>query len=210
MKKIIVVIAFALFLSLNANAQKCAVGTNLLDWANLVTVNASVDYPIARHLSLIGEVRWNGFKLEYDLTNIDHSGINHPGIYQNRKFEIAAGVRYWPWHVLSGFNVGGKLLYKDYANSGMYYMALEKGKKVAAAITAGYSIMLTKNLNLEIGVGGYAGYDFDYRTYDCPVCLRPVDRPELHNQQYLPSDVARPRWFADLENVYLTVYYIFL
>lgn len=210
MKKIFGIIAFVLIMSLNANAQKCAVGTNLLDWANLATVNATVDYPIARHLSFMGEVRWNGIRCEYPLVQAEHSGIDHQGIFQNKKFEIAAGVRYWPWHVLSGFNVGGKLLYKDYANSGMYYMALEKGKKVAAAITAGYSIMLTKNLNLEVGIGGYAGYDFDYRIYDCPICMNPVDRPELYNQQRLPADIARPRWFADLENVYLTFYYIFL
>lgn len=202
MKKILGITILAVLMSLNASAQKCAVGTNILDWANLVTVNATVDCPVARHLSLTGEVRWNG--LDYKDPKIEHA------IYQNNKFEVAAGVRYWPWHVLSGFNLGGKLLYKEYANSGMYHSAFETGKRAGAALTAGYSIMLTKHLNLEIGIGGYAGYDFEYRVYDCPVCMNPVDSPVMFQQQKLHSDVSRPHWFADLENVYLTFYYIFL
>lgn len=214
MKKLLVVVLLLLAFGTMARAQKCAVGTNVLDWANLATVNANVDYAISRHLSLVGEARWNGVKFK----DPDPLFLGHRYV-ENKKFQLSAGVKYWPWYVFSGLNIGAKAFYKSYQNSGMFTDDLETGKRAALGLSVGYSFMITKHINIEVGVGGFAGYNFQYARYDCP-CPECVEKGPVDLTSKLSYGFDRvlisgakaqgPGFAYGLENIYLTLYYIFL
>lgn len=44
-----------------------------------------------------------------------------------------------------------------------------EGDRFGALLGAGYSYMLSKWLNVELGFGFWGGYD-SFRSYDCPTC----------------------------------------
>ena len=69
-------------------AQKWSIGTNLLDYANFLTINAETGVSLHQHWSLTAEGRYNPFYFQ---------GRSHR--IQNKKLAISAGARYWPFFV---------------------------------------------------------------------------------------------------------------
>ena len=61
-----------------------------------------------------------------------------------------------------------------------------EGDRIGSGITGGYTFMLNPHLNLEVGLGVWAGYD-KYVRYECPRCGRIVGQ----GSQFflLPDDV---------------------
>ena len=163
MKKIVISLLLAV-LGLNGAAQEWSLSTNAADYADFGTLNAEMGYAFARHWNALAGVRYNPFTFHAD---------GEP--MQNRQRTFSAGVRYWPWHIYSGWWMGGKLQYQEYNRGGIRSLQTREGERIGTGLSAGYTYMLTPWLNLDFGLGIWAGRD-RYTVYSCPVCGMTEDR----------------------------------
>lgn len=160
LRRLAVAVASFLLLSLAASAQKWSVGTNLVDYANVGTLNLDAGVGIGQHWSLAASARYNPWTFREDT----------PDQFQNRKQSYAFGVRWWPWHVFSGWWVNGGLQYQEYNRGGWIFGDTTfEGDAAGAAFSAGYTLMLHRALNIEFGAGFWGGYTW-YKEYSCPTC----------------------------------------
>jgi hypothetical protein len=149
-----------LALPLGASAQRFSVGTNAVDWITLGTINAEASVAASQHISV-------------------HIGAElNPWTFrageQDRQFQIRqnsywGGVRWWPWHVYSGWWAGGDLRYTVYNEGGIIKRETEEGNAFGAGAYGGYSIMLSEWWNLDLGFGILGGWK-RYTRYACPLC----------------------------------------
>lgn len=143
-----------------AGAQKFSVGTDLLGYARLGTLNIEASYALNRYWSLVAGARYNPFTFRKG--DPDRQ-------FQARQQSYCAGVRVWPWHTWSGWWFAGKLRYQEYNEGGIISPTTEEGDRFGAGIYSGYTHMLGPHFNLELGVGLWAGMS-SYREYSCPEC----------------------------------------
>ena len=171
----IFLIVVATGLQAPAHAQKLAVSTNALDYADFGTLNAEVSYSLSRHWGLTAGVRYNPFMYTSD---------GHELSARQRAF--SAGTRYWPWHVFSGWWFSGKVQYQEYNRGGITSLQTREGDRYGVGAGAGYTYMLTPHLNIEFGLGGWLGLDV-FTEYDCPVCG--ITQASGHRFFILPNDL---------------------
>lgn len=99
MKKLFLFLFLSIYsLSLTAqdNGAQFSVGTNLVGYANLVTINAEVGMSVAKKWSVLVHGKYNPFVFsEGEQKQMQHKQIT-----------AGAGIRFWPWHVNSGWFVG--------------------------------------------------------------------------------------------------------
>lgn len=176
-RTIIVAISFLLAILPESSAQTASVSTNLVGYANLATLNLEAAYPFARHWTVNAGVKYNPFT--FDL------GVGRE-YARNRQQSYAAGVRFWPWHVLSGWWVAGNARYQEYNYGGVFDDRTEEGDRVGVSVGGGYSHMLGKHFNIEFGLGVWGGYDW-FTVYSCPKCGQTEDAGQKFF--FLPSDV---------------------
>lgn len=141
-------------------AQKMSLSVNLLECANLGTLNMDASYALDRHWSLTFGARYNPFTY--------HEG-NPDRQFQYRQQSYAAGVRLWPWHIMSGWWFAAKFRWQEYNAGGMFSQQTREGDRYGGGLYAGYAHMLAPHLNLEFGVGMWAGADV-FTVYSCPSC----------------------------------------
>ena len=153
----VAVVLFYVF-STPCKAQNMSLSTNLLDYANFMTLNAEGSYALDRHWSATAQLRYNPFS--YSIGGND---------VQNKQQAYAAGLRYWPWHVYSGWWMEAQLQYQEYNSGGISSAKTREGDRYGLGAAAGYSHMLRERLNLEFGIGLWGGWD-KYVVYNCPVC----------------------------------------
>lgn len=147
MKKLFTVIILTLLLASGLKAQKVSLSTNFVDWAALGTVNAEGGLSISQHFSLTCGVRYNPWSFTSDDREI-----------KNQQTIISLGTRYWPWYVFSGWWVSGKVQYMDFTNTGIWRPALHEGKgAMGFGLGGGYTRMISKHLNLDVGIGLWGG-----------------------------------------------------
>ena len=166
MKKFFLALAVFASVSSGAAAQSVSVSTNVMGYVNLGTMNLEASYALAQHWSLNAGLKYNPFSW-------DTGGGEK--VLQNRQQVYAIGTRYWPWHVYSGWWVAGKGQYQEYSMVEMSSQELQQGDRLGAGLTAGYSYMLHKHFNIELGLGGWVGQD-RYTVYSCPRCGRKLDQ----------------------------------
>jgi hypothetical protein len=118
-------------------------------------------YAAGRHWSARAGVRYNPFEYKRDEDPSNN--------YRNRQISYALGVRYWPWHVYSGWWLSGNAQYQQYNYGGIFSKKTREGDRVGMALGAGYTYMLHPRLNLEFGFSMWGGYE-GYTEYECPVC----------------------------------------
>ena len=161
MKRLILIGLLGLVLPLTCAAQKWTVQTNFLDWAALGTVNAEVGMSVSQHFSLMVGGRYNPW---------DFHTHNPEALVQNRQETAYLGVRYWTWYVNSGFWMAAKAQYMhSFSHTGIWRAALKEGRNgFGGALSLGYTFMLSKHFNLEIGAGGWAGVFQHYGFYSSP------------------------------------------
>lgn len=145
--RIIAVVILLIGASRVAQAQNFAVSTNVMSWANLGTINAEGALSIQRHVSLHAGAAVN----PWELTSPTSIRI------RNRQYGGYLGVRYWPWHVYSEWWVGAKLQYKNFDQIGLTSANATKGNAFGPGISGGYTLMLSQNVNLELGLGIWGG-----------------------------------------------------
>ena len=145
-------------------AQNWNLSTNVAGYADYGTLNAEVGYGLGRHWNAAASVRYNPFSYTSDGEPL-----------QNRQRSIAAGARYWPWHIYSGWWLGLSAQLQEYNRGGIRTPETREGERYGAGVSGGYAYMLTPWLNLDLGVGFWGGWD-RYAVYDCPVCGLTRDR----------------------------------
>ena len=160
MRRFIVTALLAVLSSLIMSAQKLSISTNLIDYACLGTLNAEVSYTMSQHWSLTAGVKYNPFT--FHKSDADRQ-------FQNRQQSYALGVRYWPWHSLSGWWISGRVRYQEYNRGGLISRETEEGDKVGLGLSAGYTYMISKHFNMEFGIGVWGGRAWS-RRFSCPVC----------------------------------------
>lgn len=177
LKRVGVAAVLLLFSTLCATAQKWALSTNIVDWANLATINAELSYAPAQHWSINASARCNPFTF--------HTKTGKQ--FQERGQSYALGVRWWPWHVMSGWWVAAKLQYQQYNVGGIISSRTEEGDAAGFAFGGGYTYMLHPHVNIEFGLGAWTGYKW-YTAYSCPKCGLTIDKG--HKAFILPNEVS--------------------
>ncbi|MBQ8022009.1 MAG: DUF3575 domain-containing protein [Bacteroidales bacterium] len=156
MKRLFLILALTVSASLSA--QEWNLSTNVAGYADFGTLNAEIGYAFARHWNAAASFRYNPFQYESDGEPL-----------QSRQRSFAAGVRYWPWHIYSGWWLAGRARYQEYNRGGIRSPETREGERYGAGMAGGYTYMLTPWLNLEVGLGVWGGLD-RYVLYECPVC----------------------------------------
>lgn len=156
---IIIVVALAVTAPTLLKAQRISISTNLADYANFATFNIEGAYALNQHWSVFAKGAYNPFTFNKGTA----------GQIQHRLFSISAGSRYWFWHFNSGWFAGAKLQYSIYNYGGLVSRRTEEGMGYSVGLFGGYAIMLTPNLNLELGIGLLGGIK-DYVRYKCQNC----------------------------------------
>lgn len=170
-----IMLALAISICLSATAQELSVSTNVADYINFGTLNMEASYGFARHWSAGADVKYNPFTFTSD-----------SGQKQNRQRSFSAGIRYWPWHIYSGWWIAGNLRCQEYNVGGVKSEETSEGDRLGGGVQGGYSYMISQHLNLNVGAGVWAGKD-TYMVYACPRCGRVVDSGSKFF--FLPSDI---------------------
>lgn len=168
-------VVLLLSVSAVASGQKFSVGTNVVGYANLGTLNIEAEYAVAKRWTVSVGAKYNPFSYEAQ-------GVE----FQNRQQLYAVGVRFWPWHTYSGWWIAGKLQYQEYNAGGILSEKTEEGDRFGAGITAGYTYMLHPKINLQLGLGFWGGVS-RYTVYTCPTCGITEDKG--FKGFFLPNDI---------------------
>lgn len=137
------------------HAQKFALSTNLVEWANFATANLDASLSVSQHVSLFVGGKYNPWKFE------TRKGMP---VFENQTTAYA-GMRYWPWYVYSGWWIGAKLKYMDFSESGVLRPKLFEGKSIGGGLSFGYTLMIHERFNIEIGGGIWGGRHLEYAKY---------------------------------------------
>lgn len=174
--KILAFLALLFAAAQNASGQKFSASTNIMGYADFGTLNAEISTALAKNWTINAFAEYNPWTFKAKSSPM-----------QNRKQSYALGVRYWPWHVYSGWWFSLKMQYQEYNRGGIFSPETEEGDAYGAAVSAGYTLMLTKFLNLEFGLGIWGG-NTKYTCYSCPVCGRITDKGS--KLFVLPDEIA--------------------
>lgn len=99
----------------------------------------------ALSVNLVDYVDWGTVQgsIQYGISR--HVSIDATARVNRQSQIFSAGARWWPWYIYSGWWLKG-LAQVDSA-----------GESYGAGVSLGYSLILTSWLNLDFGVGGWAG-----------------------------------------------------
>ncbi|MCR5708983.1 MAG: DUF3575 domain-containing protein [Bacteroidales bacterium] len=178
-------------------AQTPSISTNLLDWANLGTLNVQAGVSVSRHLSLQTGVRYNPWR---------YGSPERGNALQNCARTVSAGMRWWPWNVYSSWWVGSRAIVEEYNRGGLFGRQLtEEGVAAGVSIGAGYSRMLAPHWNLDLGLGLWGGRA-RYTQYRCPRCGRVVSSGATAGEPVS----NRSKWFIQpSDDVQVSLIYVF-
>ena len=193
MKKLIATLLSLLFIiffgAAAATAQTWAVAVNAADAVELGTIGVEGSAAVGQHWSIHANAKVNPWTFGRRDTSADNNGLfqsPNPDQKQDRKQVYAAGVRWWPWNVYSGWWVGGKAQYQEYNRGGVFTKTAEEGDDFGAALSGGYSLMLKEHWNLDFGLGVWGGWT-KYRKYEYPENGKLIEQG--HKWFFLPNEV---------------------
>lgn len=164
-----VIFLLSVLMASEAGAQEFSLSTNVLGYVDLATLNMEASMGVSRHWTVNMNVKYNPF------TFPGREGVADQ--MQARQRTVALGGRYWPWHILSGWWLAGKVQYQEFNIGGLTEAETREGDRIGAGLTGGYTYMLSPHINLEAGAGLWAGHEV-YTVYACPECGRKVDSGE--------------------------------
>lgn len=150
--------ALLVWIAAPLRAQTVSLSTNILEYANLGTINVEASCGVARHWTVSAGARYNPFSFGEGEEEV-----------ASRQRSIMAGARYWPWHVFSGWWMSGKLRYQEYNVGGPLFPEAVQGDRYGGGVAGGYTYMVGRHFNLDFGLGFWAGYDV-YTSYRCLHC----------------------------------------
>ena len=155
-------------ISLPLSARKISVSTDLIGYASLGTLNAEVSYAISQKWSVGVGLKYNPFTFNKGQPDKQ---------FQLRQRSAHLGVRFWPWHTGSGWWFAGKARAQEYNWGGIFSRQTEEGIRLGAGLALGYTHMISRHFNIELGAGLWGGY-ISCKKYSCPVCGMTVDSRE--------------------------------
>lgn len=164
-RKILICAVLMMVISLCACAQRLQISTNAMDLMCLGTLNGEVNYAVSQHWSVGVSGKFNPFTY-----NKGSEGRE----FQLRQRSVAAGARWWPWHVYSGWWLSAGARLQEYNMGGILSPETEEGIRYGGGVTAGYSHMVSTHLNVEFGLGVWGGMK-SYTIYSCPKCGTRID-----------------------------------
>lgn len=159
MKRGILVLLLTI-LSTSLFAQRFSVGTNAVDLLSLGTLEAEASVAVSQRFSL---------HVGAELNPWTWNSQNEDRQLQNRENSYWGGVRFWPWHVYSGWWAGIDGRYSIYNRGGIFKRQTEEAEAYGGGLYGGYSIMLSDMWNLDLGLGAWGGWK-TYTIYACPKC----------------------------------------
>lgn len=162
MKRIMIIAALLMLPLTMCRAQQWSVSTNAVDWLNFGTMNIEAGVAVAQHLSVSAGVRYNPWTFNASSPQTQ---------LQNRDLTCRGGVRWWPWHIYSGWWFAAMGQYQEYNRGGILSPRTEEGDAFGLSLSAGYTLMIHKYVNLEFGAGLWGGQKA-YTTFACPSCGR--------------------------------------
>lgn len=166
--------AILLLANFPAFSQEFSVSTNVLDYASGGTLNLAASWGVARHFSLEASGKYNPFSFSAG-----------PGEWYYKQRSAAVGARWWPWCVYSGLWAGARLRWQEFARVRKGSPESREGDRYGLSLSAGYSFMLGPHFNLDVGLGGWMG--FEKRTvYACQHCGNQTEKSD--GFFILPSD----------------------
>ena len=177
MKHKIIITLLLIALPIFCSAQDWSVSTNAMDYVSLGTLNAEVSMATGRHISINASARINPWTF--------HKGDPSKQM-QNRQQTYAVGVRYWPWHIYSGWWMSDMAQYQEYNRGGIISATTEEGDAYGLSIGAGYSLMLHEHWNLDFGLSLWGGQK-TFVTYACPSCGKITEKGA--KWFFLPNDL---------------------
>lgn len=170
-----VVILLMLLTARQLGAQDLSISTNVIDYVNLGTFNLEASYGISKNWTVNASAKYNPFTYRPQGDEL-----------RSRQRSVSAGVRYWPWHIFSGWWLSTSLRYQEYNIGGYESLMTQEGDRFGGTFGGGYSYMLTPSLNLEFGLSFWTGYDI-YTRYACATCGKKLgDGTKFF---MLPSDI---------------------
>ena len=107
-KKAILMAILAACISLSCHAQRWALATNVLDYANFGTLNLEGSLATGQHWSMTAVAKFNPFHYQKQ---------GEPLSARQQLYGL--GVRFWPWHAYSGWWAGTRLQYQEYNRGGI-------------------------------------------------------------------------------------------
>lgn len=185
MKKATLLLTALFCLIFSAQAQDFSASTNLMDYVSLGTINAELSAATGRHITLNVSARVNPWTY--------HTGDTDRQM-QNRHQTYSFGVRYWPWHVYSGWWISGMAQYQEYNRGGVFSKKTEEGDAYGVSPGAGYSLMLHEKVNLDFGLSFWVGHK-KYVSYACTSCGEITDKGA--------------KWFVMPNEIRIAIAYIF-
>lgn len=161
----------AAVLPFSVHAQKVSLSTNLVDWADLGTINGEVGVSVARHFTIHAGARYNNwtFRPGQPEDRFEDPYGDTERQFENRKQSYSLTIRYWPWYVYSGWWFYVKGQYMEYNRGGLINHTAEEGDAFGGGLGFGYTYMLSKNWNIDFGAGAWAG-STTYSKYRCTNC----------------------------------------
>ncbi len=198
-------LTFILFGHQAVSAQNVTISTNLLDWANVGTINGAASVALSQHVSLGAELRYNPWY---------YGSMDRGNAFQNRVRGAAIQMRIWPWTSYSSWWGGLRVQAEEYNRGGWlfdrrtpYGRVTEEGYAYGVGIGGGYQYMIAKHLNLDLGLGIWAGRRI-YTQYACPRCGRIMEGPDRQGVWYKVKDIRG--WFVlPSPDVQVSLVYVF-
>lgn len=129
-------------------SPKFAIGTNFGGLISGATVSLEASAGVSRHFSIDAAARYN------------------PWFEASRQRSVAFGARWWPWYVYSGWWFSGKARYQEF--NAVEDLSTE-GDRYGGSVSVGYSRLLGRHFNFDIGFGMWGGYE-SYSVYECETC----------------------------------------
>ncbi|MEG0519104.1 MAG: DUF3575 domain-containing protein [Bacteroidales bacterium] len=159
-------------LPLTGGSQDFSLSTNVLGYLNFGTINGEFGLSVTPKWSIYLQGKYNPFTFT-SKDKVQENG--YLSQKQNRQLAAAIGAKYWFWHTNAGWFVSSQLNYIQYNTGGIFKSDTYEGDAYGVTLGAGYALMLTKHLNLDLGLGIMAGYT-SYTKYLCPKCGKIVGR----------------------------------
>lgn len=182
---LITMVCAVLLAAVPSFAQKVSVSVNAAQLATLGTLNTETAVALSRHCSFHAGAAWNPWTFRKDV----------PGRqFQARRIDASAGIRWWPWHVHSGWWVSSSAMYREYNYGGITGKTTEEGDAAMIAFGGGYSLMLTGHLNIDFGLGIAGGHKW-FTEYSCPKCGRITG--------------GGSKWFASPDDIRISLVWVF-
>lgn len=163
----------------NSHKTQYSVGTNLLNWAYFGTANLEASASLGNHFSAFAGGKYNSWNFETKAFK---------EVY-NKQITGYAGVKWWPWFVNTGWWVGAKAQYSDFSTAGIMSSYQRDGVAVGAGLSGGYTFMMGRHFNLDLGIGVWGGTYLKYSDYE-----KPGEKPNM---------------FVKLDNIIVSFTYFF-